>query len=219
MLSQYFITGTDTGVGKTLTAAILTLALKSVYWKPIQSGIADEISDCESVKILTQLPDAHFLPSNYSLKASLSPDQAAELENISIDMNTISLPQMHKNLIIEGAGGIFVPLNHDTLLLDLMKKFNLPIIIVTRGTLGTINHTLLTIEALRNRGLNVHGIIINGRLNPKNQVAIEHWGKVTTLFHIPQFDELTPEIIRNWTINNREMIRNKLTCDMQGAII
>jgi dethiobiotin synthetase len=185
MLNQYFVTGTDTGVGKTFACAMLVRKLNATYWKPVQSGLADEISDANRIKKLTGLSEDRILKSNYSLQASLSPDQAAKQENITIDLDSIVLPKINTPLIVEGAGGVFVPLNEKHCMMDLMQKLQLPVIIVTRGLLGTINHTLLTIEALRQRNLKIHGIIFSGELNPDNQTIIEKWGKVQTLMHIP----------------------------------
>ncbi|MHB1947632.1 MAG: dethiobiotin synthase [Gammaproteobacteria bacterium] len=204
-MNKYFITGTDTNVGKTISSAVLTLALQACYWKPIQSG-TEGIIDSDNVRYLTGLPAARFLASRYVFKEPLSPDQAAALENITIDLNRCELPETNQNLIIEGAGGVYVPLNQNSSMLDLMKQLKLPIIIVTRGQLGTINHTLLTIECLRNAGLNVHGVIFCGELNPENQIAIEKWGKVRTLLHIPYFKNLTPEVIQSFTLEHKTII-------------
>ncbi len=190
MLNQYFVTGTDTGVGKTLACAMLVRKLNATYWKPVQSGLADEISDVNRIIELTGLSEDRIIKSNYALQASLSPDQAAKRENITIDFDSIVLPKISTPLIVEGAGGVFVPLNEKYCMLDLMQKFQLPVIIVARGLLGTINHTLLTIEALRQRNLTIHGIIFSGELNPDNQTTIEKWGKVQTLFHIPLMDNI-----------------------------
>lgn len=206
MMKQFFITGTDTGVGKTLISTILVSALNAYYWKPIQSGIAEEISEQEKIKSLTQLSEEYFYPSNYALKAALSPDQAAKLENITIDMKHCVLPKINAPLIVEGAGGVFVPLNENECLLDLMQALQLPVIIVARGKLGTINHTLLTIEALRKRNLNIHGVIFSGDLNPENQLAIEKWGKVKTLFHVPQFEKVNENTIKTWINANKTKI-------------
>ncbi len=205
-MNKFFITGTDTNVGKTLVSAVLTLALQGYYWKPIECGLADEISDYKTIQQLTALPDIHFFPSNYSLKASLSPHQAAELENITIDINNCQLPMNSQPLIVEGAGGVFVPINQHECLLDLMKKFHLPIIIVSRGTLGTLNHTLLTIEALRTRGLNIYGVIFSGELNLKNQTTIEKWGEVKTLLHVPWFKEVTRNSLQTWVSQEKQKI-------------
>src|ERR1700722_19661078 len=157
-MSGYFITGTDTDVGKTLFSATLTLALKGYYWKPVQSGIADGMSDRRYVQQLTDLSDQHFFPSTYEFKASLSPNQAAALEEVTIDMLTCQLTAPRYPLVVEGAGGIFVPLNKQHCMLDLMQQLALPVILVSRGTLGTINHTLLSIQALRQRDIPIQGI-------------------------------------------------------------
>jgi dethiobiotin synthetase len=197
-MTKFFVTGTDTNVGKTLVSAILTMKLKATYWKPIQSGTEEGLSDKEQVQQWVQLPDKHFLPSIYSLKASLSPDQAAKRENVKIELSNCSLPVLHESLIIEGAGGVRVPLNDHESILDLIKKFNLPVIIVARGTLGTINHTLLTIEALRHAKMTIHGIVFSGELNKENQQAIEYWGEVKTLFHVPVFRHIHHEVLQAW---------------------
>ena len=209
-MNKFFITGTDTGVGKTLTAAAITLALKACYWKPIQSGVSDEISDCERIQTLTGLTSTHFYPSNYVLQASLSPDQAARLEAIEINLSNCQKPMTDGPLVVEGAGGVFVPLNQVDCMLDLMQQLALPVIIVCRGSLGTINHTLLTIEALRQRQLTIKGIIFSGHLNPDNQMAIEKWGKVNTLFHLPYFEQLTKNFFQTWVIKNQQKITESL---------
>ncbi len=198
MTQGYFITGTDTGVGKTLVSAILTWVLKGCYWKPIQSGLREDLSDLEQVKKLTGLSRDHFYPSRYQLQAPLSPDQAAALEQVTLDLDQCDLPKTEKPLIVEGAGGAYVPLNEQHTMLDLMKKLALPVIIVARGTLGTINHSLLTIEELRRRDIPVHGVVLNGDLNPANKKAIEKWGRVQTLFHVPFFDTMDASILQRW---------------------
>jgi dethiobiotin synthase len=204
-MNYFFITGTDTNVGKTIASAVLVLALKSCYWKPIQSGLAEDKSEAVTVQELTGCSDDYFLPTTYSLQASLAVAHAAELENKTIDLGQCILPQK-KSLIIEGGGGVFHPLNSNETMMDLMKKFNMPVIIVSRGTLGTINHTLLTIEALRHRNIKIHGIVFCGKLNPKNQKTIEEWGKVRTLFHIPYFERLTPTVFQGWVFEQQDII-------------
>jgi dethiobiotin synthase len=198
MSKGYFITGTDTGVGKTLVSAILTWVLKGGYWKPIQSGLREDVPDWEQVRNLTRLPAEHFFPSRYLLQAPLSPDQAAALEQVRLDLDQCELPQTNKTLIVEGAGGAYVPLNEQHSMLDLMKKLALPVIIVARGTLGTINHTLLTLEGLRQRDIPIHGVVLNGHLNPANKKAIEQWGQVRTLFQVPFFDTMNASILQQW---------------------
>lgn len=197
-MNGYFITGTDTGVGKTIASAVLTFILKGCYWKPIESGLSEESPSLEQVKNLTSLSDDHFHPSSYLFQAPLAPVEAAELEGVSIDLSQCHEPRTDKPLIVEGAGGIYVPLNENESMLDLMKKLALPVIIVARGTLGTINHTLLTIEGLRQNNINIHGIVFSGHLNLANQKAIENWGQVKTLFHIPFFDKIDAPTLQRW---------------------
>ena len=206
-MKGYFVTGTDTNVGKSLTAAALTLMLSGTYWKPVESGD----SDYEKVKEWTGLPEPHFIPPTYSLKAPLSPDQAARRENICIDLSCCQKPVTSNPLIIEGAGGIFAPLNEKEFVLDLIKKFQLPAIIVSRGTLGTINHTLMTIEVLRQHKTAIHGIVFNGELHHENQLAIEQKGKVRTLFHLPHFEELNSKTLRAWHQDNAACVQGFLS--------
>lgn len=207
---SYFITGTDTGVGKTITAAAMVLATGSHYWKPIQSGVSEEITDVARVRQLTNLSQQHFSPSTYNLNASLSPNQAAELQNINLDVSTCRLPKISQSIIVEGAGGVFVPLNKNIYIIDLIVQLALPVVIVSRGTLGTINHTLLTIEALRHRGLVIKGIVFSGELNPQNQSDIERYGEVKILFHVPLFPLLTPEIFQLWVREKQQHIQQSL---------
>lgn len=197
-MKHFFITGTDTNVGKTLTAAIITQLINGYYWKPIQSGIQDDIRDSEQVAKLIGLAKEKIIPSNYELGPSLSPHHAAEIEGIHIDIAKINKPSLEDNLVVEGAGGVFVPVNNKDSMLDIMVKLALPVIVVTRGTLGTINHTLLTLQALRQRNLSIYGIVFNGELNPANQKTIEQWGKVKTLFHIPNFPTLNKLTLNQW---------------------
>jgi dethiobiotin synthetase len=203
IMSSFFITGTDTGIGKTLTAAILLYALKKQYWKPIQAGLPHDI---KIVRELTGLSDDHFFPSTYQFNASLSPDQAANLENKCIDLRECILPKNTRGLLVEGAGGVMVPLNANHTMLDLMLHLNFPVVVVARGTLGTLNHTLLTLEALRHRKVTVHGVIFCGTLNNDNKKTIEIRGKVPTLLCIPTFEKLTPPILQHWVQDNKKTI-------------
>jgi dethiobiotin synthetase len=211
-MSGYFITGTDTNVGKTLVAAALTLAHKGYYWKPIQSSLANTQGDTKTVQQLTELSDEHFFPNNYALQADLSPNQAAALENITINMFACTLAAPRYPLIVEGAGGVLVPLNAEHNMLDLMEELALPIVIVSRGQLGTINHTLLTIQALHHRHLKIHGIVYNGELHAENQKNIEEWSGVRTLFHLPPFPEVTKNNFQNWVRQHHDTIVEALPC-------
>ncbi len=209
-MSGFFITGTDTNIGKTLTSAVITSVLNGSYWKPIQSGIATDMSDQEKVAHWITLPADRIIPTNYLLKSCLAPDQAATLEGVRINLETLQKPLIDNQLIVEGAGGIYVPLNEDTSMLDLMKQLDLSVIIVARGTLGTINHTLLTIEALLHRQFKIKGVVFSGELNHANQHTIEKWSGIKTLFHIPQLNILTKEVVQEWIEKNKKTILESL---------
>jgi len=182
---RLFVTGTDTEVGKTVVSAILMTGLKGTYWKPIQSGL-DDITDTAWIKEKTELPDAHFLPETYRLTRPLSPHAAAAHDSIQIDLTVFKIPRTKPSdtLIIEGAGGILVPLNDRHYMVDLIKKTNAPVILVTRSSLGTINHTLLSLEYLKQKKINVFGVVMNGEKNQENRDAIEKYGKIKVLAEI-----------------------------------
>lgn len=184
---RFFITGTDTGVGKTLVAAILMAGLAAEYWKPVQSGMK-EGSDTEMVRRLTGLPAARFWPESYCLAEPLSPHAAAALAGVNIDLDRCRLPAAAgSRLLVEGAGGVMVPLNGEECMVDLMRRLALPILLVARSGLGTINHTLLSLAALRAAGLAVFGVVLNGPRNAGNRAAIVHFGR------LPVVGELLPQ--------------------------
>ena len=149
-----FVTGTGTDVGKTVVAACLVRALDADYWKPIQSGLA-AADDAAEIDRLTGLPPARNHPFVYALQAPLSPHEAARREGVVIDLDRFHLPRTERPLVVEGAGGLLVPLNRDCLMIDLIARLGLPVVLVGLSGLGTINHTLLSLEALRRRGLPV----------------------------------------------------------------
>ncbi|WP_339048758.1 dethiobiotin synthase [Candidatus Mesenet endosymbiont of Phosphuga atrata] len=181
---QIFITGTDTSVGKTLISSWICLHTGYSYFKPIQTG-ADKDSD-----VVSKLANSNIYEESYIYKNPLSPHLAASLENSSIDISRINLPK-ERNLIVEGAGGILVPINKIMFMVDLIKKLNIPVILVARSTLGTINHTLLSLEALRTRGISILGVILNGSHNQDNIKAIEFYGKVEVLASVPKLQEVS----------------------------
>lgn len=201
-----FITGTDTNIGKTIVSAALIQALREnenvIYWKPIQSGI-EEDNDTETVRKLANCSANEILDKGFRLEKPLSPHLSARLANVEITIQkTLSFVENqseNKFWIVEGAGGILVPLNENELMIDLIKALNLPILIVSRSGLGTINHTLLTIEVLRNRGLEIRGVIMNGEPNLENKKAIEHFGKVSVLAEMPKFEKLDRDTLKNWS--------------------
>ncbi len=182
---KFFVTGTDTDVGKSLVCALLLLGLKADYWKPVQSGLAPS-TDTEWLKQVTGLPHDHFHPETYRLSRPLSPHAAAELEGVQIRLECFQapVPAPGRHLIVEGAGGLMVPLNRTDFMLDLMKQLGLPVLLVARSTLGTINHTLLSLEQMRRYGLSILGVVINGPKNLSNKKAIEFYGSTSVLAEI-----------------------------------
>ena len=188
---QIFVTGTDTGVGKTIIAAILTAGLNAHYWKPIQCGLEDK-TDTEVVRELTGLSEDFFYQETYRLAAPLSPHASASLEKITIELAEMNLPvQVNRSrVVVEGAGGIMVPLNEKEYMLDLMKQLDLPVLVVARSGLGTINHTLLSLQALNFKGVTVFGVVLNGPKNQKNKEAIEQYGKVDVLAEIEPIEDI-----------------------------
>lgn len=191
-----FVTGTDTDVGKTVASAALVRALGGTYWKPVQSGTDDlPDGDAGTVAALAELPPWRVLPTRHSFAAPLSPDQAAALEGRSIALDDFTLPATYLPLVVEGAGGALVPLNDRALMTDLMARLGLPVVVVARTGLGTINHTLLTLEALRARSLPVAGVVLMGPPLPRNRAAIEHFGGVRVIGEIPPLSPLTPETL------------------------
>lgn len=178
---KLFVTGTDTGVGKTLVCAVLMSGSDVVhYWKPIQTG-KEEGTDTEWIRNVTGLPKDYFFPEAYCFEKPLSPHAAAALENATIDVSSLKLPKINGRLLVEGAGGILVPVNGAQYMLDVIKHLSLPVLVVARSTLGTINHTLLTLKVLRCAGIDVVGIILNGPSNESNKSAIEHYGKIRVI--------------------------------------
>lgn len=191
-----FVTGTDTDVGKTVVSAVLVRALGADYWKPVQTGTAVDPGDTAAVARLAGLTSERIHPPAYEFAEPLSPHTAAALENAKVELSALALPLSDRPLIVEGAGGALVPLNGEALTIELMQRLGLPVVVVARSTLGTINHTLLTLEALRLRGLDVLGVVMSGPPNAANRLAIETYGDVRVLAEIPHTDDLTPEWVQ-----------------------
>jgi len=191
-MKPLIVTGTDTGIGKTVVAAMLTAALDGVYWKPIQAG-SHGVTDTVRVKQLTGLPDSHFRSERYVLRNPLSPHRAAELDNLTIDLDDLALPQdvpPGRHLIIEGAGGVLVPLNRNTLQIDLFTRWQAPVVLCARTSLGTINHSLLSLEALKRRGIPVLGVAFVGEPMPDSERTIVEFGETKRLGRLPMLREL-----------------------------
>ena len=193
---RFFVTGTDTDIGKTLVSAMLAIGLDAGYWKPVQSGLEAE-TDTEWVRRMTGLPDHYFVPETYRLTRPLSPHAAAESDGLQIDMSAFPLPASsgHPRLIVEGAGGVMVPLNQDALMLDLIKQLQLPVLLVARSTLGTINHTLLSLSQLKCAHIEVLGVVMNGPKNRGNREAIEHYGGARVIAEIEPLPEINARVL------------------------
>jgi len=183
---RFIITGTDTDIGKTAFAAALTGALDASYWKPVQAGTDDAgLGDSERVALLSGVAPSRILREAYRLKTPCSPHQAAEIDGVTIEPEQLSLPQVDGPLVIEGAGGVLVPLSGSLLFADVMALWDAPVILVARTGLGTINHSLLAIEALRARELAIHGVAFVGDGNTESERIIADLGNVHRLGRLP----------------------------------
>jgi dethiobiotin synthetase len=184
-----FVTGTDTNVGKTLLSALLVAALGRNYWKPIQTG-ACEGTDREAVMKWAHVGTDRVCAESYIFDAPVSPHLAANQQGITIDMQRVRRPVSSVPLIIEGAGGVLVPINDKAFMLDLMRHIGAPVIVAARTALGTINHTLLTLSVLRGAGVVLHGVIMIGKEDTENRRAVEHYGNVQIIGHIPWLERI-----------------------------
>ena len=188
------ICGTDTDVGKTIVSSFFVQGLEAIYWKPIQSG-TEEDTDTQTVCKLLNLESNRHLSERYKFKAPVSPHWAAEKESRFIEPNNLNLPHLDQLIIIETAGGLMVPLNRNWLQIDQLKVWGAPIILVARTGLGTLNHTLLSLEALRKRNLNILGIVLNGPPHNDNPKTLEQFGDTKILARLPIFDEVSAKVL------------------------
>lgn len=193
--NHIFISGIGTDVGKTVSSAVLCQLLKADYWKPVQSGELDN-TDSMKVEKLVAFDGFKTLPSKYVFQHPLSPHAAAKLENREINLDALTLPQNDRLTLIEGAGGLLVPLNSKgDFYIDLLSKWNIPTILISRNYLGSINHTLLSIEALKNRNIQLLGIVFVGEELPETMSLITATTGLKKLLHIPHFEEVTKNTI------------------------
>jgi dethiobiotin synthetase len=183
------VTGTDTGVGKTVFAAALAAALGATYWKPVQSGLEEE-TDSQTVARLGGLPPERILPEAYRLATPASPHLAAEIDGVTIDPDRLAPPDLPGPLVVEGAGGLLVPLTRALLAADLFARWRLPVVLVARTALGTINHSLLSLEALRARGIPVTGVAFMGEDRPDSRRTIADFAGVRDLGRLPPLEPL-----------------------------
>jgi dethiobiotin synthetase len=190
------VTGTDTGIGKTVFAAALAGALGAHYWKPVQAGIEDEGTDAQRVAHLSGLPRAQVLEEAYRLETPCSPHLAAEIDGVTIDPARLALPKVEGPLVVEGAGGVLVPISRRETYADQFARWGAPVVLVARTQLGTINHTLLSVEALRARGVPILGVAFVGESVEDSEITTCAMGGVRRLGRLPRLDPLTPETLR-----------------------
>ena len=197
MSNSYFITGIGTDVGKTVVSSILCELLHATYWKPIQSG---DLQNSDSKKIQQWLNNTvEIIQEAYLFSEALSPHVASKIDGVSINPAMLNLPKTAGNLIVEGAGGWLVPINESGITFaDLAEQWNIPIILVSRHYLGSINHTLLTIESIQARNMTIHGIIYVGEPLPDTCEIIEKISGVKTLFSVPLFNKVNYENIQSF---------------------
>lgn len=198
-MRKLFVTGIGTDVGKTIVSAILVEALKADYWKPIQAGYENG-TDTQLVKQLISNTNSTLFPEAYLLKTPASPHLAAANDGVNIELSKLVIPaSVNNNIIIEGAGGLMVPLNNNDYVIDLINHFDCEVVLVSRNYLGSINHTLLSIEAIKKRGCKIAGIIFNGERNKSTEEIILQKHHFPFVAYINEEKILSKEIISNYT--------------------
>ncbi|MFN8259903.1 MAG: dethiobiotin synthase [Chitinophagales bacterium] len=203
-MNGFFVTGIGTGIGKTLVSAVLVEALKADYWKPVQSGGLD-FTDADFIKEYA-IHHQTLHPEEYVFSEPVSPHLAAKLDNKNIDIQHFKLPELNNYLIVEGAGGLLVPLSEKYLIKDLIIKLQLPVIVVSMNYLGSINHTLLTIEALKQHKIPIAGIIFNGEANIESENYILNYTGIKLLGKIPKADTMS----KGFIVQQADAIRKNL---------
>ena len=196
MISGIVVTGTDAGIGKTIFSAGLAGFLGASYWKRVQSGLEEE-TDAQLVARLAGLAADRIVPERYRLRTPASPHQSAAIDGVRIDPAALDVPDIAgRPLVIEGAGGLMVPLNDDTLFIDMFERWRLPVVLCARTALGTINHALLSVEALRKRRIDLLGIAFIGESNPESERATCEMGQVRRLGRLPWLSPLAPDTLQ-----------------------
>jgi dethiobiotin synthetase len=194
---QYIIAGIGTEIGKTFISSILTEALQADYWKPIQSGALD-FTDSDIVKSLISNAKTVFHPEAYRLNEPMSPHAAAAIDGVEIELSKFQLPQTDNHLIVELAGGIMVPLNDRETNIDLIKKLNIPVILISKNYLGSINHTLLSVEILKMNNIEVKGLIFNGEQNKSSEDFILNYTKLECLGRVTFEENIDKSVVKKW---------------------
>lgn len=196
-MRKIFVTGIGTDVGKTVVSSVLVEALNADYWKPIQTGSFFS-TDTTKLQKWVSNSESKFHPEGYLLKQYMSPHAAAELEGIEIDIDSICLPETKNTLIIEGAGGLMVPLNRKHFMIDLITKFDAEVVLVIQNYLGSINHSILSIDALKNKGTNILGIVFNGPPHELSKDIIMDYCGLKLLGRINKESEINKEVISRY---------------------
>lgn len=204
-MKKYIIAGIGTEIGKTFISSILTESLEADYWKPIQSGALD-FTDTNTVQSLISNDKSVFHPETYRLNEPLSPHAAAAIDGVTIALKNFQLPQTDNHLIVELAGGLMVPLNNDTLNIDLIKQLNIPVILVVKNYLGSINHTLLSIEILKINSINLKGLIFNGTENKASETFILNYTKVPLIGRVAEEQNISKEIVQQYATQFRTIL-------------
>ncbi|PHN01797.1 dethiobiotin synthase [Flavilitoribacter nigricans] len=194
MNKKYFVTGIGTEIGKTVVSAVLVRALQADYWKPVQSGDLHH-TDTDKVSDWAGMSADRIHPEAYRLHLPMSPHASAEADGVAIRLDAFQLPETENDLIVEGAGGLMVPLNQEDCMIDLIARLNIPVVLVSRNYLGSINHTLLSIEALRSRNIPIAGLVFNGESVPTTESIITTMTGLECWFRIPELSEVSPEKI------------------------
>ncbi len=205
MRKGVFVTGIGTEIGKTVASAILTEALEADYWKPVQSGDLDN-TDTMKVQRWISNSKTKFHPETYRLHTPMSPHAAAEIDGVQIRLDRFHLPETDNFLLAEGAGGLMVPLNNQDCIIDLIARLGLPVVLVSRHYLGSINHTLLSIEALQRRNIPIAALIFNGKEHPTTESVIQRMSGLEALTRIEDLTEINQHFVQK----EAERLRDKL---------
>ena len=203
-MRKFFVTGIGTDVGKTVVSAILVEALQADYWKPVQAGDLD-FSDTDRVRGWVLNEKSFFHPNSYALNTPMSPHAAADLDGLHIDIEQIREPETSNDLVIEGAGGVLVPLNEKDTMINLIRD-DYKTVVVSQNYLGSINHTLLTLEALRSRGISICGLVFNGQEVPTTEAIIRELADVPVIGRVSQEEQIDARVISKYA----EQFRTKL---------
>ena len=207
IMRRIFVTGIGTDVGKTVVSAILTEALEADYWKPVQAG---DLDNSDSIKVERFISNSKTVvhAEGMKLNSPMSPHAAADIDGVEIKLSDIKLPETDNNLIVEGAGGLMVPLNDKDLIIDLIAALDIEVVLVSQNYLGSINHTILSIDALKNRGIKVLGIIFNGETNEETEKYILNYSNLKFLGRVKQHQEINKEVVLSY---------KSLFCTLSGA--